>query len=293
MSPTINSVHLNSTLITRMAPQITIARVQEIVEEAIDNAMGQAVPTISVAVRDQLLEILEERLSHFVENFPAVREGGGARGFQNRDFTDCKPPNFEGGTDPIKSMRWIADVEAAFLTSRCPEDRKVTLAMNLLKDGARDWWSVITGQMQAADIAAMTWEQFETQFRAEFIPRVEVERISQEYQNLKQTTETIPEMNKRFIELARFCPEYAATEEMKIGRYMSMLRDDIKEFVSASSHATLAGLMEAARRRELYITGKRKEAPTLAAPVSSYKHQKKYDDRSILGVIYLCLYEFI
>ena len=49
-------------------------------------------------------------------------------------------------------------------------------------------------------------------FTDEFISRVEVERISNEFQNLKQTTETIPEMNKKFVEMAHFFPLYDADE---------------------------------------------------------------------------------
>ena len=144
-------------------------------------------------------------------------------------------------------------MEGAFVTSGCPENKKVTLTRNLLKGMAGDWWGVRTAGMTAEQIAAIPWAQFVEWFNAEFVPRVEVERISNEFQNLKQTTETILEMNKKFTEMARFCPLYAANEEMKIARYLSMLRDDIREFVSSSRYTTLADLMESARRRELFL----------------------------------------
>ncbi len=90
-------------------------------------------------------------------------------------------------------------------------------------------------------------------------------------------------MNAKFIEMARFCPLYAANEDIKIARYMSMLREDIREIVSANRYTTLAYLMEAARRRELFLdsatTGKRKEAPIAAVPVSSYPKKKRHDTR--------------
>ena len=111
-----------------------------------------------------------------------------------------------------------------------------------------------------------------------------MERISLEFHNLKQTTKTISEMNRKFTEMARFCPLYAANEEMRIARYLSMLREDIREFVSSARHTTLADLMESARRRELFLatSSKRKEAPIAAVHVSSSpkKQQKRYDTRS-------------
>ena len=73
-----------------MAPSITTAQVEEIVGVAIENALGQAMPEITGAVRDQLIEVMNERLAQFAANLPA----GGQRGFLNRDFTDDKPPTF-------------------------------------------------------------------------------------------------------------------------------------------------------------------------------------------------------
>ena len=151
-------------------------------------------------------------------------------------------------------MRWLTEVEGAFLTSSCPENRKVTLARSLLKENAGDLWGVRTSGMTAAQVAAITWPMFVEWFTAEFVPRVEVELISNEFQNLKQTTETLAVMNKKFIEMARFCPMYEANGEMKKTRYLGMLRDDIREFVGTTHYPTLADMMEAARRRELFLT---------------------------------------
>ena len=90
--------------------------------------MAGAVPVIIGSVRDQLVEIIEERFAHFAATQPPQT---GPCGFQNHDLTDCKPPEFHGGVVPIKSMRWLADVEGAFLTSNFPDNRKITLEMNL------------------------------------------------------------------------------------------------------------------------------------------------------------------
>ena len=197
-----------------MAP-LTAAQIDERVQEAIDAAFEGMAPDLIGAVRDQLLEVMEERFAHFLANIPQQIPRG-PREFQNRDFTDCKTPEFHGGVNPIASMRWLADIEGAFMTSGCPENKKVTLGRNLIKGMAGDLWGVRTAWMTAEQVAAIPWNQFVEWFTAEFVPRVEVERISMEFQNLKQTTETILEMNTKFIEMARFCPLYAANEDMKI-----------------------------------------------------------------------------
>ncbi|PWA91100.1 hypothetical protein CTI12_AA092460 [Artemisia annua] len=40
------------------------------------------------------------------------------------DFSACKPPTYLGEQDPFKCHRWIQDVEGAFATSKCPEERR-------------------------------------------------------------------------------------------------------------------------------------------------------------------------
>ena len=252
------------------------------IQEGVDAAYEGMTPDIVERVREQLVEVINERVAEITANLPQQIPRA-PREFQTRDFTDCRPAEFKGGADPIASMRWLSEVEGAFETSRCPEDRKVIMAKTLLKGAARDWWSVRIAGMDPAEVSAITWEQFVEWFTAEFIPRVEVERISSDFQNLRQTTESLQEMNTKFIELARFCPMYAANEEMKISRYLGMLKEDIREIVSANHYTTLAEVMEAARRRELFLAsstaGKRKEASSSEVHTSSHSKKKRFDTR--------------
>ena len=152
---------------------------------------------------------------------------------------------FKGGTDPI--MCWSSDVEGAFLTSNCPESAKVRCASNLLRDAAKDWWATWTKIMTKPQIAEMLWEDFVTRFRAQHVPQVEMDRLAQEFLTMEQTTETIPEWNRKFKEMALFCLQYAADEGMKIARYTEMLRTDIREFVVAYPRTSLVDLMDAVR----------------------------------------------
>ncbi|KAL4555554.1 hypothetical protein LXL04_038176 [Taraxacum kok-saghyz] len=90
-------------------------------------------------------------------------------------------------------------------------------------------------------------------------------------------------MTKKFNEMALFCPKYAADEEMKMTRYVSMLRTEIREFVTATSFTTLAALIEAARRREIELEtqARKKRAVQGSAPAfSSAKRPKTFDPRS-------------
>jgi hypothetical protein len=84
-------------------------------------------------------------------------------------------------------------------------------------------------------------------------PRVEVERVTREFLVLEQRSESVTEITRRFREMAFFCPEYVAIEPMKITRYFSMLRTDIREIVINMEYDTLESLVTVARRCELEL----------------------------------------
>ncbi|KAL4555553.1 hypothetical protein LXL04_038175 [Taraxacum kok-saghyz] len=137
-------------------------------------AIGDTIPDIVTAIRGQVEAMMEERIA-------AIPTGGGnprTREFQYRDFNACSPPEFKGDTNPIISMRWISDVEGAFITSGCPDDLKVRFAVNLLRGGAKDWSAIA---LTVAERTTLTWQEFVTRFRAEYVPRVEVERLEREF----------------------------------------------------------------------------------------------------------------
>ena len=72
-------------------------------------------------------------------------------------------------------------------------------------------------------------------FHDEYVPIVERERLAHEYLSLKQTKELVTEINKMFHERSFFCPEYASLEKVRLTRFFSMLKRDIRELVTNTS----------------------------------------------------------
>lgn len=93
-------------------------------------------------------------------------------------------------------------------------------------------------------LISSTWEQFKELFTVKYSPQVEIERITDEFLSLKQTTETILELNALFLEKARFCPAYMAYEKMKKYRYTNVLKTEIREFVDSSKYQTVRSVGE-------------------------------------------------
>ena len=183
-----------------------------------------------------------------------------------REFSNTKPPEFDGTQDPIAAMRWIADIEGCFYTCSCPEHLRVRFALNQLRLGAKDWWKFVTANFTLAETAAVTWEGFTTMFREEYVPPVERERLVQEFLTLKQGTDSVAAITRKFHERAMFCPELVATEQARMSRYLGVLRREIREFVSNSTYHTFTELQANARKREIELeTQAREEAESQQA----------------------------
>ena len=108
---------------------------------------------------------------------------------------------------------------------------KVRYAVNLLRGPAKDWWNLIVRSRTEEQVDGMTWEQFTELFREQFMPQIEVERLTSEFLSLVQTTESVYEITDKFLERSLFCPEYIASERMKMYRYAEVLKPEIREFV--------------------------------------------------------------
>ena len=73
----------------------------------------------------------------------------------------------------------------------------------------------------------------------------------QEYLKLRQGTKSMAEITKMFTERALLCPDFAASEQAQMTRYLSMIKTYIYQFVSTQRYATLMELQEALRMEEI------------------------------------------
>lgn len=252
-------------------------QIRTLINNEVSRAVGEAIPEIIAALREEMTILLNERVA--AATTPPGNQNR-AREFQYRDFSACSPPEFKGDMNPIISMRWISDMECAFLTSGCPDNMKVRFSVNLLRGRAKDWCA---SALSMAEHTSLSWEDFVVRFRAQFVPPVEMEKMTKEFLELTQTNETVQEINTKFMEMSLFCPQYAATEEMKIFRYKDVLRTEIREFICNAPYTSLNNMMEAARRRELELENqsKKRKAVLTVAPISTVPKKSRFlDSRS-------------
>ncbi|KAI3682071.1 hypothetical protein L2E82_50219 [Cichorium intybus] len=99
----------------------------------------------------------------------------------------------------------------------------------------------------------MTWAQFVERFEKQYVPKVEKQRMLQQFMTFEQTSECVSDLNAKFLEMMSFCPSFAGDEAWLVSRYKDALRTEIREFVSMQEFTTLSAVMDAARRREIEL----------------------------------------
>ena len=96
-------------------------------------------PQVGVNVEEQIFTRIAERLAAsigLVQSDPEKRYG-------SESLKVLCATTFEGTVDPAEAEAWLNLLEKCYRVMRCPNDRKVELAVFLLQKGAEDWWRVV------------------------------------------------------------------------------------------------------------------------------------------------------
>ncbi|XP_052627740.1 uncharacterized protein LOC128134253 [Lactuca sativa] len=106
--------------------------------------------------------------------------------------------------------------------------------------------------------------------------------MQQEFMALQQTTESVSDLNAKFLEMLSFCPSFAGNEAWLVSRYTAILRIDIREFVSMQKFSTLSAIMDVARRREIELQtqSKRKANDTFSKTSRDAQKTQKQGSKS-------------
>ncbi|PWA99583.1 zinc finger, CCHC-type, Retrotransposon gag domain protein [Artemisia annua] len=242
--------HDNAPISDAMAKQI-----RGMISQEIAKAQEAAIPYYT----ERLSNIIAQTITTELDQKLAARVAP-PKEVTYTDFSACKPPTFSGEQDPFKCHRWIQDVEGAFATSKCPEDRWVNFAINLLRDRAKSWWNWTLSSKTPEITRSMTWKEFKELLFQNFAPEAELNKIRRDFLGTHQTTESVHDFNMTFLDRAHFLPEYANDERLLMKHYVDMLRKDIRQFISARDWKNMDQLMNAALERE-HETKKEEEIP--------------------------------
>ncbi|PWA47631.1 zinc finger, CCHC-type, Retrotransposon gag domain protein [Artemisia annua] len=221
----------------------------------VGKAIKKSMPYYINKTTENLQKIFQEEIGKLKKSGELMNDANARPGVEKekstyRDFTACAPPIFTGSLDPLKSSRWITDIEEAFRTSRCAEEDKVNFATNYLRERAKIWWEGKANEKDSAWREACTWEQFKEVFTKEYAPAEEIDKIREAFHNLMQTNESVNELWEKFCDMVQYCPEYRDNEKLKVDKFQRMLKDEIRTIVSPFKCTTMEDLLSRARTRE-------------------------------------------
>ncbi|PKU70128.1 uncharacterized protein LOC110091889 isoform X2 [Dendrobium catenatum] len=177
-------------------------------------------------------------------------------------FQDMRPPLFKGNEGPIEAENWLLRIDDIFDSMSCPNERKVSLVSFALDEEAKRWWR---GQREdeLGDIpnTLVNWEDFVKLFRQWFVPMSARIQMQDKFISLIQGDKSVMQYEAEFTTLSRYAPQLIATAEEKYCRFLSGLKDAIRQPLVPFGIEDYSVLVERARRVEIdfQITQKRKD----------------------------------
>ncbi|KAJ0951771.1 putative transcription factor interactor and regulator CCHC(Zn) family [Helianthus annuus] len=178
---------------------------------------------------------------------------------------DCKPQTFSGTEGAVGLLRWFEKAESVFAMCNCPEGDRVKYATGTLEDGALTWWNAQV-QMLGIEMAnATTWDDFKELMREEYCPRDEIQKLENEYYDLKMEGSEIEAYTKRSHELAILCPNLSRPPPRRIELYIKGLALSVKSLVTAANLNNLPPIIRLAQK----ITDQEVERGALPPRVSA------------------------
>jgi hypothetical protein len=178
-----------------------------------------------------------------------------------KTFQSCKPPEFHGTDDPVKCMNWLREMEQAFHMCECGDNQKAKFASHMLKGAALIWWNVLVSSTEASVLSKLSWEGFKKKVLEEFCNERAMDRLEDEFRNLKKGNGTVRDYNRRFMEKMGLVGHIVPTEKEKIKAYIKGLPSDMMTIVRVSKASTLRGTIEEAQLFEDATCAEKEEKP--------------------------------
>ena len=127
---------------------------------------------------------------------------------------------------------------------RYDPEAKLDYIESLLEDDAYDWWETVPHSLERPWV--LTYDDFLRAFRNKYMPEAYQQSKMIEFTHLQQGELTIAEYEVKFDQLSRYATHMIATERAKCLKFVSGLRYEIKNRLTARDTQNFAELREAA-----------------------------------------------
>jgi hypothetical protein len=146
--------------------------------------------------------------------------------YKHRDFMSHHPLILSHEVDPLDADDWLKIIGKKLDITQCNDREKVLYASGRLEGAASDWWDAFTTAHANAD--AITWQEFQVNFRAHHIPLRVMKLKKKEFLSLTQGNMTVSEHRDRFTQLSHYAPEEVDTDDKRQERFLEGLIGPLK-----------------------------------------------------------------
>ncbi|XP_021971965.1 uncharacterized protein LOC110867137 [Helianthus annuus] len=160
---------------------------REVIAEEVGKAIENSLSGFIDKIQNMVLSVVDERIKKLEDHANVAKEKSGERkGCSYKEFMACKPPLYHGEVDPIVCQRWLSDIEGVFERTHCDTN---------------DFIAYGTGQLRG---------------QAKDCPKTVINRIKEEFIQLRQKGESIDKITGIFLDKLRFCDELVTSEEQNV-----------------------------------------------------------------------------
>ena len=159
--------------------------------------------------------------------------------FLYKHFKACDPMPFTGEGDVSQLLQWFDAIEVTLRQSGCPEDLQTTCATGVFQSRALDWWTAERNKRGISAAYALSWGELKELMKEEYCPPHEVQKLENEFWEIKQTEGDNASYTARFKQLSIICPSQVDTPKKAIAKYIRGLPECVGDFVEAAKPTTI------------------------------------------------------
>ncbi|XP_022019431.1 uncharacterized protein LOC110919472 [Helianthus annuus] len=223
-----------------------------------DKGNDDAVPRVTEQMREVIAEevgkAIENSLSGFIDKIQnTVLSVADERIKKLEDSANLAKKSPEDESLVHTKSSWRANCQSIMGRTHCDEEDYVAYGTGQLKGQAKDWWDNKKKEIGSEAAKAMTWDEFKTPFLKHHSPKAVINRIKEEFMQLRHKGESIDKITGMFMDKMKFCDELVTNEEQKIYYYYNMVSAEYREFMIPSKYETLTEIINVAREWEIEL----------------------------------------
>ncbi|KAF5755256.1 putative retrotransposon gag domain-containing protein [Helianthus annuus] len=159
--------------------------------------------------------------------------------FLYKHFKACDPMEFTGEGGVTQLLQWFDSIEVTLRQSGCPDSFRTTCATRVFQSRALDWWTTERNKRGISAAYALSWDELKELMKKEYCPPHEVQKLENEFWEIKQDEGDNAGYTARFKQLSIICTSQVNTSEKAIPKYIRGLPECVGNFVEAARPATI------------------------------------------------------